>query len=71
MGLSTGLLTIWHAAVTRVRDQRERERNKNTWAEASVVLSSNLGSDISSLLPYLIGYTDQPWYKWGENYIRV
>ena len=64
-----GLLTTWHAAVTRVRDQRER--NKNTWAEASVVLSSNLGSDISSLLPYLIGHTDQPWYKCGENYMRV
>lgn len=29
---------------------------------------SNVGNDISSLLPHAIGHKDQPWYKMGGDY---
>lgn len=47
-----------HVSFSRVMRERESPR----W---------NLGSEISSLLLYSIGHTDQSWYSMGGDYTRV
>ena len=55
----------------RRRRGRESIYNRAHTTEASVVLESNLGSDISSLLLVSTGHTDQPWRNEGGDYPRV
>lgn len=58
MGLSIGLFIAWQLAFPRVSDLRERMRQRPQY-----LFKPNLRSDITPLLPYSIGHTDQFWYR--------